>query len=192
VPKLWNDTIAAHRTQVHDTILETTAALVFERGLRAVTMAQIAERAGIGRATLYKYFPDVEAILRAWHARQIDGHLRQLTEIRDGTGNPADRLTAVLTSFAHIARQTRNHDTDLVRYLHPDPAINDARHQLEALITALIAEAAAARQLRADIEPGELAGYCLHALSAAADLDNDQALARLVTLTLSGMRAQTP
>jgi AcrR family transcriptional regulator len=45
-------------------ILDTTAALVAEGGLLSVTMSRIAEEAGIGRATLYKYFPDVEAILR--------------------------------------------------------------------------------------------------------------------------------
>ena len=38
-------------------------------------MSQIAEQTGIGRATLYKYFPDVEAILLAWHERQVTGHL---------------------------------------------------------------------------------------------------------------------
>ncbi len=58
VPKLWNDTIAAHRRAVRDATLDTTAALVAEHGLAAVTMSQIAEETGIGRATLYKYFPD--------------------------------------------------------------------------------------------------------------------------------------
>jgi len=71
VPKLWNETIEAHRRTVRLAVLETTAALVAEHGLRSVTMSQIAEDTGIGRATLYKYFPDVEAILLAWHERQI-------------------------------------------------------------------------------------------------------------------------
>jgi AcrR family transcriptional regulator len=44
-------------SEVRDVIVETTAALVAEHGLRAVTMSQIAEDTGIGRATLYKYFP---------------------------------------------------------------------------------------------------------------------------------------
>lgn len=54
VPKLWSETIEAHRREVHDAIIETTAARVAEHGLRAVTMSQIAEETGIGRATLYK------------------------------------------------------------------------------------------------------------------------------------------
>ena len=89
VPKLWTDTIEAHRRAVHDATLDTTAALVAEHGLAAVTMSQIAAQAGIGRATLYKYFPDVEAILVAWHDRQIARHLDYLAEIRDRAGPPA-------------------------------------------------------------------------------------------------------
>jgi AcrR family transcriptional regulator len=64
-----------HRREVRDAILDTMAALVAEHGLLGVTMSQIAEETGIGRATLYKYFPDVEAILLAWHDRQFTAHI---------------------------------------------------------------------------------------------------------------------
>jgi AcrR family transcriptional regulator len=189
VPKLWNDTIASHRSQVRDAILDTAAALVFEHGLRAVTMAQIAEQAGIGRATLYKYFPDVDAILHDWHSRQIGEHLRQLAAVRDGAGDPEQRLTAMLTVYAHIVQQTRSHDTELVKFLHPDQQIADAQQQLRLLIGELIAEAAAAGRLRGDIDPAELANYCLGALAAAATLTDPAALTRLIDLTLTGLRA---
>ncbi|TIL19051.1 MAG: helix-turn-helix transcriptional regulator, partial [Mesorhizobium sp.] len=55
MPKLWNETIDAHRRAVRDATLDTTAALVAEHGLLSVTMSKIAEETGIGRATLYKY-----------------------------------------------------------------------------------------------------------------------------------------
>ncbi|HKA49020.1 MAG TPA: helix-turn-helix domain-containing protein, partial [Candidatus Dormibacteraeota bacterium] len=57
MPKLWKETIEAHRREVGEAILDTTVALVIEHGLRSVTMSQIADQTGIGRATLYKYFP---------------------------------------------------------------------------------------------------------------------------------------
>src|SRR5216684_6374194 len=96
MPKLWNETIEAHRREVRDATLDTTAALVVKHGLRSVTMSQIAEKTGIGRATLYKYFTDVEAILIAWHERQVTRHLQHLAEVRDRAGDPSDRLEAVL------------------------------------------------------------------------------------------------
>jgi AcrR family transcriptional regulator len=106
VPRLWNETIEAHRHAVRDATLDTTAALVAEHGLLSVTMSQIAERTGIGRATLYKYFPDVEAILLAWHERQISGHLAQLAEVRDQATDPAGPLYAVLEAYAFISRRS--------------------------------------------------------------------------------------
>ena len=96
MPRLWNETIDAHRREVRDAILETTAALAAERGLLSVTMSQIAEETGIGRATLYKYFPDVEATLLAWHERQIAGHLEHLAQVGRGGGKAPERLRAVL------------------------------------------------------------------------------------------------
>src|SRR3970040_198440 len=94
MPKPWNETIEAHRREVRDAILDATAALVASHGLLSVTMSQIAERTGIGRATLYKYFSDVEAILLAWHDRQITRHLKLLAEVRDQPGDAGGRLGA--------------------------------------------------------------------------------------------------
>src|SRR5262245_31521975 len=58
VPKLWTETIEAHRRAVRDATLDIAAALAAEHGLASVTMSRIAEETGIGRATLYKYYPD--------------------------------------------------------------------------------------------------------------------------------------
>src|SRR6266566_8124543 len=108
VPKLWTETIEEHRRAVREATLDTTAALVAEHGLASVTMSRIAEETGIGRATLYKYFPDVEAILVAWHERQINRHLDYLAEVRDRAGAPGGRLQAVLEAYAHLARVPRS------------------------------------------------------------------------------------
>lgn len=151
-------------------------------------MSQIADETGIGRATLYKYFPDVESILRAWHTRQITGHLHQLAEIRDSADTAGKRLHAVLTAYAHIAQQTRSHNTELVKFLHPDEHIADAQQQLHDMISQLIADGARDGDLRDDVAPSELANYCLHALTAAATLTTEAAVDRLTTITLAGLQ----
>ena len=88
MPRLWNDTIDAHRRAVRDATIETTVALVAKHGVRGVTMSQIAEGTGIGRATLYKHFPDAETLLAAWHQRQITRHLARLAGARDAAAPP--------------------------------------------------------------------------------------------------------
>ena len=47
---------------------------------------------------------------------------------------------------------------------------------------------AGAGEVRDDIDPGELASYCLHALTAANSLSSEAAARRLVTVTLDGLR----
>jgi AcrR family transcriptional regulator len=189
MPKLWTETIQAHRREVRDAILDTTAALVAQHGLRSVTMSQIAEETGIGRATLYKYFPDVEAILFAWHERQITGHLEYLAEVRDQAGDPGQRLEAVLEAYALIAHESHGHpDAELEALLHRGEQVPRARQQLRRMIRDLLAEGAETGDLRNDVTPGELASFCLHALTAASTLPSKTAVSRLVAVILAGLR----
>jgi AcrR family transcriptional regulator len=196
MPKLWNDTVEAHRREVREAILETTAALVGEHGLLSVTMSQIAEETGIGRATLYKYFPDVEAILLAWHERGITTHLAQLVDVRNRAGGGIQGLEAVLDAFGliehrhHGSEEHHGHlqDRALAALLHKGRHVERAHHHLHEMIADLIQEAAKAGELRNDIAPSELASYCLHALSAASGLSSKAAVRRLVRVTLAGLR----
>jgi AcrR family transcriptional regulator len=185
VPKLWNDTIEAHRRDVRDAILETTASLITKHGLSSVTMSQIADETGIGRATLYKYFPDVEAVLVAWHERQVASHLAELAEIRDKAGDPVERLEAVLEAFALISHE--RHGSELAALLHRGEHVARAHDELAKFIRDLVAEGAKTGALRDDVAPQELATYCLHALTAASGLASKAAVRRLVKVTLAGL-----
>jgi AcrR family transcriptional regulator len=186
VPKLWNDTIDAHRRAVRDATLDATAALVAEHGMASVTMSQIAKDTGIGRATLYKYFSDVEAILVAWHERQIASHLEHLAKISDQVGEPRDRLKAVLEAYALMSRE--HHGSELATLLHRGEHVARARQHLNSFIRDLLIELADTGDVRNDVAADELASYCLHALSAACTLPSRAAVGRLVTVTLTGLR----
>jgi AcrR family transcriptional regulator len=189
VPKLWTETIEAHRREVRDAILDTAVALVGEHGLRSVTMSQIAEETGIGRATLYKYFSGVEAILLAWHDRQITSHLEYLAEVRDQAVGAGERLEAVLEAYALISYESHGHrDTGLAAFLHRDEHVARAQKRLRDMIRDLLTEGAATGELRDDVAPDELARYCLHAVTAARSLPSKAAVRRLVTVTLAGLR----
>jgi AcrR family transcriptional regulator len=186
MPKLWNETIETHRREVRDAILATAAELVAEHGLRSVTMSQIAESTGIARATLYKYFSGIEAILLAWHERQVTSHFQQLVEVRDQAGNPGQRLHAVLQTYAVISHEY--HGTELAALLHRGEHVVRAQQHLSDLIRDLIAEAVQTGDFRDDIPAVELASYCLHALASADTLSSKAALHRLVTVIIAGLR----
>jgi AcrR family transcriptional regulator len=190
VPKLWNETIETHRHAVREAILDTTWELVAEHGPLSVTMSQIAEKTGIGRATLYKYFPDVEAILVAYHDRRVTAHLRQLAELHSGPADIDERLEAVLTTYALICHHRGRHGpADLAALLHRPHHVAHAQQLLVELFQGLLTEAAEAGRLRGDAVPEELASYCLHALGAAGGLPDEAAVHRLVAVTLTGLRS---
>ena len=185
MPKLWTNTVQEHRRAVRDAVLAATAKLVTEQGLTSVTMSGIATETGIGRATLYKYFPDVETILTAWHERQVTSHLQHLAAVRD-QADDADRLEAVLTAYALMTHE-QPHGGEIAAVLHRGEHIRRAHQQLTGLIENLLADAARTGHARNDATPAELASYCLHALAAAASLPSSAAVHRLVTVTLAGL-----
>ena len=186
VPKLWNETIEGHRREVREAILDTTAALVAEHGLTAVTMSQIAEETGIGRATLYKYFSGVEPILMAWHERQVTGHLDHLVHVGSHARGPGQRLEAVLEAYGTIGYE--HHGTELAAVLHRGEHIARAQQQLHDFVRDLLTEGAQSGDVRDDVPPEELAGFCLYALAAASSLPSKAAVRRLIKVTLAGLQ----
>jgi AcrR family transcriptional regulator len=189
MPKLWHETIKAHRREVRDAILDAAAAVVAKDGLQAVTMSRIAKETAIGRATLYKYFTGIEAILLAWHERQITVHLQYLAQVQDRAGEAGERLAAVLEAYALISHENHgHHNTELVAFLHRDRQVARARQQLRDMFRDLLAESAKTGSVRDDVAPDELASYCLHALAAASGLPSKAAVRRLVKVVLAGLR----
>lgn len=186
MPRLWNETIGAHKRAVDEAILDAAAALVQAGGPTSVTMSGVAEAAGIGRATLYKYYPNAEAVLAAWHEHLVGKHLAHLLEIRDGPGDASIRLQAVLEAFALSAHA--HGGSELAALLHQGPHVAHAYQGLTKLVEDLLAEGATAGQLRGDVPPAELALYCLHALGAAGQLPSEEAVRALAAVVLCGLR----
>lgn len=188
VPKLWSETIEAHRHAVEEAILDAAGRLVTEGGLTSVTMSQVAKEAGIGRATLYKYFADVEAILFAWHQRHIAGHLELLTQLGGRSGDPQRRLETVLQAYAMIAFHSEQGSGELAALLHRREHLATAQQQLLVLVSGLLSDVAEVGQLRRDVSHDELAAFCVHALTAASSLTSEAAVGRLVKVTLTALR----
>ncbi|MCZ9880193.1 TetR/AcrR family transcriptional regulator [Arthrobacter sp. B2a2-09] len=185
MPKLWNETIEEHRGAVQEAILDTAATLVAKHGMLSVTMSQIAQEAGIGRATLYKYFPNVESILRAQHDRQLAGHLEHLAAVTHSGGDAGHQLEAVL--HIHAAMTYEHHGSPMAAIMHHEGA---RQTQLE-FVSGVIRRAAETGAIRDDVAPGELASFCLHALAAAAESPSKAAVGRLVQLTLDSLRLRS-
>ncbi|HEU5473412.1 MAG TPA: TetR/AcrR family transcriptional regulator [Actinophytocola sp.] len=189
MPTPWSEMVEAHRRGVREAILDATAALVAERGPDGVTMEEVAKRAGIRRVRLSMYFSDLESLLRAWHERQLHSHLGFLEEVRDkGAGDLRERLESVLRAYVAIVHQThRHHHTEHGIALHQGEHLENAQRHLHETVRDLIAEGAAAGQVRSDIPPDELTAQCLDTLSEAIGLSSAEDIRRLIAATLADL-----
>ncbi|MFI5696936.1 TetR/AcrR family transcriptional regulator [Kribbella sp. NPDC051586] len=178
MPKLWSDTIATHRESVREAVLDAAAAMVADRGLTGVTMAEVAQRAGVGRATLYKYFADVDSILTAWHQRQVADHLLRLSDVWERTRSIDD----VLEAYAFVRHE--HPSSEAAASLHRSEHVARAHEHLVSFIAERLGE------VRDDVPARELAAYCVHALGAAGAVPSKAAVRRLVAVVLSGLRGE--
>lgn len=156
-------------------------------------MSSIAENTGIGRATHYKYFPDVESIFSALHQRHIGHHFEHLNEAGQG-GAAINRLKGALTAYAHIQRE-RPPPATRPRVGSPAPQRSigrQAQRELHQMTRELVEDAVSDGAIRDDI-PSTASPAMPSTLSTQPDYAPSEAAAsRLVTLTVAGMRPTSP
>ncbi|NJC22675.1 AcrR family transcriptional regulator [Arthrobacter pigmenti] len=186
MPKLWTETVEGHRHAVRTAVLDAVAALVAETGFSGVSMTRVAGYAGVTRATLYKYFPDVESLLAAWHERQVREHLAGLEGIGRETAGTGRQLQAVLEAYALMIYDRPGHDTS-TPVLHQGSHIDHAHQHLEAFIADLIRADAQEKAADLAMDPTDLARYCIKALSSAGSLSSRGAVSSLVAVTVRGL-----
>ncbi|MFN2140781.1 MAG: TetR/AcrR family transcriptional regulator [Candidatus Promineifilaceae bacterium] len=87
-------------------ILQTAEHLYAERGVAAVTMADIAAAAGVGKGTLYRRFDNkAELTLALLDGRTREfqnGVLKQLNQFEEGRASYLDRLDYYLDALVHF------------------------------------------------------------------------------------------
>lgn len=57
-------------SKAHESVLEATAALLQEQGYAALTIERIAAKAGVGKQTIYRWWPNKAAILTELYERE--------------------------------------------------------------------------------------------------------------------------
>lgn len=110
MPRIAAPTIAEHRAQTYEALLVAVAELIVEHGFEAISMGDIARRAGISRTAIYNYAPDKAALLIAAADRGAT-ELRSAIEAvaADEDRSVAERLDAIvrllLITFTHSTEQ---------------------------------------------------------------------------------------
>jgi TetR/AcrR family transcriptional repressor of mexCD-oprJ operon len=171
-------------------IIDSAAALIAERG-EAASMEEIASAAGVGRATLYRYFPNREQLLKAMAAASAEELATRIEEadleavpFEEGIARLARGIVATGTRYVAVSGGS-------AKYSEAHPGF-DA--EVIEPIRALFGRAHAAGLLRADLPPDLAMQLFSGLLKAAVDATTDgrqgteEAAAAVTSLFLDGAR----
>src|ERR1700734_1647666 len=83
-----------------DAILQATIQVLLQVGKERLTTTRVARRAGVSVGTLYQYFPNKSALLRAALKRHLDEVTEAIEQVcQEQQGNSLDQMaTALITT----------------------------------------------------------------------------------------------
>jgi len=83
---------------VHDRLLDGAAELVGERGLH-FSLPELARQAGVGTATVYRHFADVEQVGELLFARILGGLVERLEALAADPGSARERMSRICLTW---------------------------------------------------------------------------------------------
>lgn len=112
----WSGDIPADDEEAITRIVTASRTAIDERG--TLSISEVAQSLGITRATLYRYFPNHEALLRATAVSAVGRFLDHLAEHLDAISTPTE---AVIEGIAYTLEQLP-HDKYLGMVMQPGKA----------------------------------------------------------------------
>lgn len=104
MPKIIGGSLHEHREQTRRLLLDALATLMEERGFDAISLADVAAAAGVGRTSVYNHFPDKEAVLLAFITRETDEYVLLLERALEDVRDPVERLRAYVRGHLSLRR----------------------------------------------------------------------------------------
>jgi len=108
--------VQARSTASVDAILEATLQVLLQAGKERLTTTKVALRAGVSVGTLYQYFPNKSALLKAALKRHLDEVADAIELVCDQQkGHSIEQMAAALIT-AFLAAKMRNAKTSVALY----------------------------------------------------------------------------
>jgi AcrR family transcriptional regulator len=156
----------------------------------AVTMEEIARRAGVGIGTLYRHFPSRDAVVEAVFWRAFE-QLAEAAQRLQAELPPAEALHAWLKLFVDYMAAKRVIGPALHGMANVSDLYAAAQQPMRAALAQLVERAIAAGEIRADVSAEDL----LRALIGMCYINDQpgwqQSVLRLLDVFVDGLRVST-
>lgn len=139
-----------------ETLTGIALRLFHERGYDATTMADIAEAAGIKKASIYFHVQGKEELLERGLNRALDALFNTLDELRDHQGTAVERLRHLVERAVEVEIKYLPEVTLLVRLrgnTEVERAAMERRRAFDDAMRTLVRRAQAEGDIRSDIDP---------------------------------------
>ena len=137
-------------------LLEVAVEVFNERGYDGTSMEDLAARLGITKSSIYHHVPGKAELLRLAVDRALDALFAVTAEPAATTGPAIDRLEHVVRRSVEVLVAELPYVTLLLR-VRGNTAVERAalrrRRDFDRVVTALVAEAARAGNVRPDVDP---------------------------------------
>jgi AcrR family transcriptional regulator len=92
MPKIIGGSLHEHREQTRQKLFAALSSLMADRGFDAITLADVAAAAGVGRTAVYNHVPDKESLLLAFITHETEQYAATLERALDGIDDPVEQL----------------------------------------------------------------------------------------------------
>lgn len=145
----------ADATKNREHLLAVAGAVITEEGVDA-SLRDIARRADVGLATLFRHFPTREALLECLLRARLDEMTARADEL-EASSSPADALVSWLHEFLAYAHSYRGVAAAMMTAMQdPESALHASCDTMHAAGTRLLTRAQSAGAARADIDGTDL------------------------------------
>lgn len=128
---------AAQQQHTRQRIVEALVQLHEELGPAHTSISAIAERAGVERLTVYRHFPDEQAMYNACFTLYRERHPPPSTALWQDIDQPRQRTRKALTEIYSYFSTTRNMYRAAYRDLEDVPVLEGIMQQLESYLRAI-------------------------------------------------------
>jgi AcrR family transcriptional regulator len=170
-----------------DKLLEAAAAVVAES--HELSLAAVAQRAGVGIGTLYRHFPSRDALLAALYRNEVD-RLHSAAVRLSAELPPFDALKKWLAGYAGLMGMKYGMADAMRSALNSDAQVfSHSRVKLIDALSALLKAAAAEGTVRADADADDVLLAVSASVSASRGRDDAaRKTERLLALIIDGLR----
>ncbi len=200
-------TPAAARGEKRPLILRAATEVFAEQGFNSVTVAAIADRAGIGKGTVYEYFSSKDELLFAVFEWMNEGIFDRIHGLIEVGGTNLDRLRGLLGLGAQITREQMEMQAVVLDFWSASRGTKLEERYNQACLTTfrayrrlvadVIREGQTAGEIRSEVDPEAVAAMVVAAMDGLGvqiffdrELDPEATVSGFGEVLLAGLETQ--